>query len=956
MSHLGFIAVLIACQTGEPLSPLRSLEQMKVHAGYHVELVASEPLISDPVSIAFGPDQRLWVVEMRDYPSGGSSEGGGQIRILEDRDQDGRFDHSTVFLDHLEYPNSVLPWRDGAIVCCPPEIFFARDTDGDGLADERQVLFSGLAEGNPQHRVNGLKYGLDHWLYCANGDNGGVIYSERTGEALTMGKYDIRLQPDDGRMDRRTGSAQFSRCRDDWGNWFGGNNSTPIWHVALEDEDLRHGTRSLVARRREFIKDPLTQLHTRIPDQRRLNQPEAAKRFTASCGLEIYRSSRLSDYAGCFIVCDPAHQLVHVSGLERNGATFRDRTLAANSRQELLASKDSWFRPVQAKTGPDGAIWIVDMYRQTIEHPEYIPQRLHPSLDFLAGQGRGRIYRLVPVEERIDAIPWPNLSQMPQNELLETLQSENGVLRDLAQQQLIERQDASMLPELTRLATECNLPQTRLHALKILEHLQALPTKILIQALNDPHPEVRRQAVDMCRGRWQSETDLQKALEAVREDPSAPVYVKLIGVLGYDESSTSLTTLATIANRHGHEPFVRDALLSIHDKLHPKLLEVLLSQQGLNDHTGPLVGELLLDAYRTQDQRALKKALESILQSTFSTRAESWQLAALSHWIRGLRQANVSLASLATKFDGSLKPEIEQLELTLANAAEVALDDTLSLEVREMAVAVLGQFESQMTTDRAALTQLLQPHESPVLQSLAIEVLQSVRQPETGEYLLSGWSSQSPGLRNQVLEAVLQRPDWTRILMDQLENGEVDRQSIGTRHRHRLSIHRFPDIRMKAVELFGQTQADRKKVLEDYASALTLEGSPTRGKIVYDKSCASCHETATQAYPLAPHLSEVTRRAPEQFLIDILDPNRSIEPKYQQFTIATESGESLTGLIGADTEQAISVVDSKGEVSIIPRETILSMQSGPSFMPEGLEKELSPQQMADLLAYLTQSL
>jgi putative heme-binding domain-containing protein len=273
-----------------------------------------------------------------------------------------------------------------------------------------------------------------------------------------------------------------------------------------------------------------------------------------------------------------------------------------------------------------------------------------------------------------------------------------------------------------------------------------------------------------------------------------------------------------------------------------------------------------------------------------------------------------------------------------------------------MAVAVLGQFESQMTTDRAALTQLLQPHESPVLQSLAIEVLQSVRQPETGEYLLSGWSSQSPGLRNQVLEAVLQRPDWTRILMDQLENGEVDRQSIGTRHRHRLSIHRFPDIRMKAVELFGQTQADRKKVLEDYASALTLEGSPTRGKIVYDKSCASCHETATQAYPLAPHLSEVTRRAPEQFLIDILDPNRSIEPKYQQFTIATESGESLTGLIGADTEQAISVVDSKGEVSIIPRETILSMQSGPSFMPEGLEKELSPQQMADLLAYLTQSL
>jgi putative membrane-bound dehydrogenase-like protein len=956
MFHLGLLTVLMACQTGEPLSPLRSLEQIKVHAGYRVELVASEPLISDPVSIAFGPDQRLWVVEMRDYPSGDTSEGSGQIRILEDRDQDGRFDKSTVFLDHLEYPNSVIPWRDGAIVCCPPEIFFARDTDGDGLADERQVLFSGIAEGNPQHRVNGLKYGLDHWLYFANGDNGGVIFSEKTGEALTLGKYDVRLQPDDGRMDRRSGSAQFSRCRDDWGNWFGGNNSTPIWHVVLEDEDLRHGTHSLVARRREFIKDPLTELHTLIPDQRRLNQPEAVRRFTASCGLEIYRSSRLSDYTGCYIVCDPAHQLVHVSGLERHGATFRDRPLAAHSGQELLASYDPWFRPVQAKTGPDGAIWIVDMYRQTIEHPDYIPPRLHPSLNFLAGQGRGRIYRLVPIEEPAGSFIWPNLAQMSQATLLETLKSENGVLRDLAQQQLIERQDATMLPELTRLATEGNLPQTRLHALKILEHLEALPTSVLLNALSDTHPEVRRQAVDMCRGRWQSEPDLRKALDELREDLSAPVYIKLIGVLGSDDSSSRLTTLADIANRHGDKPFVRDAVLSINDSLHPELLEVLLSQPELNDSTGPLIGELLLNAYRNQDQKALKNGLDSILSSTLSTRTQGWQMAALSHWIRGLRQSNISLAALATRFEGSLKSEIEQLEVVLADAAEVALDDTATLKEREVAVALLGQFESRLNTDLEALTQLLQPYESPVLQSLAIEVLQSVRQPETGFLLLAGWSGQSPDLRNQVLEAILQRPDWTRILIDQLERGEVDLQSIGAQQRHRLSIHRFPDIRMKAIQLLGQTPADRKKVIEDYAIALTLNGSPSRGKLLYEKSCVSCHETATKAYPLAPHLSEVTRRAPEQFLIDILDPNRSIEPKYQQFTIATESGESVTGLIGADTERAISVIDSKGQVSIIPRETILSMQSGPSFMPEGLEKELSPQQMADLLAFVTQGL
>ena len=369
-----------------------------------------------------------------------------------------------------------------------------------------------------------------------------------------------------------------------------------------------------------------------------------------------------------------------------------------------------------------------------------------------------------------------------------------------------------------------------------------------------------------------------------------------------------------------------------------------------------MIGELLLNAYRNQDPGTLKTGLESILKSKFSGRAASWQMAALAHWIRGLRQSKVSLASLATKFKGSLKSEVEQLEATLVDAAEVALDETAPSEARKMAVAVLGQFESRQSTDLAAATQLLQPHESPVLQSWAIEVLQSVRQRETGLQLLSGWSGQSPELRNQVLEAILQRPDWTRILIEQLESGDVATQSIGSQHRHRLTIHRFPDIRVKAIQLFGQAGADRKKVIEDYADALSLDGSSTRGKLLYDKSCASCHETATQTHPLAPHLSEVTRRDPEQFLIDILDPNRSIEPKYQQFTITTESGESVTGLIGADTERAISVIDSQGAVSILPRETILSMQSGPSFMPEGLEKELTPQQMADLLAYLMQNL
>ncbi|MEC8781962.1 MAG: c-type cytochrome, partial [Planctomycetota bacterium] len=179
-------------------------------------------------------------------------------------------------------------------------------------------------------------------------------------------------------------------------------------------------------------------------------------------------------------------------------------------------------------------------------------------------------------------------------------------------------------------------------------------------------------------------------------------------------------------------------------------------------------------------------------------------------------------------------------------------------------------------------------------------------------------------------------------------------QTLGPKYRQQLVNYRFPDVRRKATELLGQIDEDRERIIADYTASLTLTGDATRGKLHYEKNCASCHETAAREYPLAPHLSELTRREAESLLIAILDPNRSVEPKYQRFRIATESGEIFEGRIGADGEDSISLVDAQGKISIVPRETILSIQSGPSLMPEGLEKEISPEQMVDLLAYLIQ--
>ena len=230
-----------------PKSPKESLGTIKVKPGFKVELVVAEPLIEDPVAFDWGPDGRLWVVEMRDYPNGQDWNGagqtmgkpGGRIKVLTDTDGDGRYDHATLFLDDIPFPTGVKVWRKGVLISAAPLVFYAEDTDGDGKADKRETLFEGFGEGNQQHRVNGLRWGFDNWLYLGNGDSGGSIKSMKTGQTVNISGRDLRIRPDTGELEAQAGQTQFGRCRDDWGNWFGGNNSNPMWHYVLDDFYLR---------------------------------------------------------------------------------------------------------------------------------------------------------------------------------------------------------------------------------------------------------------------------------------------------------------------------------------------------------------------------------------------------------------------------------------------------------------------------------------------------------------------------------------------------------------------------------------------------------------------------------------------------------------------------------------------------------------------------------------------
>ncbi|MBI3465358.1 MAG: polysaccharide deacetylase family protein, partial [Planctomycetes bacterium] len=324
-----------------PRSPEAGLKSMRAKPGFAVELVAAEPLVMDPVAFDWGPDGKLWVVEMADYPLGMDGRGkfGGRVRYLEDTDGDGKYDRSTLFLDGLGYPDGVIAWRAGVLVSCAPEILYAADTDGDGRADRREPLYIGFGEGNQQHRMNGFWSGLDNWLYCANGNSGGEVQSLRTGEKLKIGRRDFRIRPETGAIQPQTGETQFGRATDDWGNWFGCSNSNPAYHFALDDVYLLRNIHFAPPDARVSISTmpgaaPVFPISRTLA---RFNDYNAANRFTSACGLTIYRDELLGpEFTGNTFVSEPVHNLVHREIVTASGATFTSRRSADEARSEFL--------------------------------------------------------------------------------------------------------------------------------------------------------------------------------------------------------------------------------------------------------------------------------------------------------------------------------------------------------------------------------------------------------------------------------------------------------------------------------------------------------------------------------------------------------------------------------------------------------------------------------------------
>ncbi|HEX3150594.1 MAG TPA: neutral/alkaline non-lysosomal ceramidase N-terminal domain-containing protein [Gemmataceae bacterium] len=932
-----------------PKSPQQSLAAIRTKPNLTVELMAAEPLVDSPVAIDFGPDGKLWVCEMIDYPKGkaGKFEPGGRVRFLT-ANAEGKFDKATTFIDNIPFPTGVTVWRKGVLICAAPDILYAEDTKGTGKADVVKRLFTGFGTDNYQARVNSLQYGLDGWVYGSCGLFGGNIKSFN-GKTYALGNRDFRIKPDTGELEPVTGVTQQGRVRDDWGNWFGCDNSNLIRHYPLDDHYLK---------RNPYVTYPNSSVNVPAdPNPNRLFPIKSdAQRFalsgppnsvTAACGLCIYRDDLLGpDFRGNAFTCEPVNLCVHRLKLTPKGCTFEAHRPDDEKESEFLASTDNWFRPVQAVTGPDGCLWIVDMYRHVIEHPRWIPPQDAAKLDLRAGHGMGRIYRVRP---RMELRDWVRLDERKSEDVAKAMMNRNGWTRDMAMQILSWRQakDPATSAMLSKLARWRGSPLYQVNALAALSNLGAVSVDDLKEALvvefrhqeNVPASPHCVPAIRVAEQLISTERDVRTEVSRLAMDPDPKVRQQVAATFGaWDDPRTGIV-LGYIACRKADDPYLVAAILSSLSKENlSETIAKVLEYSGDIDPPSEFMAQVMRMAAAMKNDEARLTLLKAA--SKPRNAFTRWQFETIAGHL-----------DQPTILDAELTHQITEAQA----AASRMLDEGKAPEpVRIAAIRLLGRGPELTYPERWTFRYLLSAASSPALRSATVNHIAKLKDPAAFGLVLDGWKSHPPATRAQIFDLLLARRDGPGILLKAIENKAISATEIDAARRQKLLNHADKTIRDRAAKVFdGAASPDRAKVLKDYAD-VTANGDKERGKAVFTRVCAACHKLGDIGNHVGPDLAALANRTPAFLLQEILDPNRNLDSRYVEYQAAMKDGRTISGLLAAETATTIILRGQQRKEDNLLRTDIDEFRgSGKSLMPEGLEKDLPKKDMADLLAFLT---
>ena len=597
--------------------PAAAINTFQLIDGFKIELVAAEPQVTDPVAMAFDENGNLFVAEMRGYSEQGADQM-GRIRFLEDNDGDGLFDRSTVFADRMSWPTAVTCYDGGVFVGVAPDLLYLKDENGDRRADRREVVLSGFGRGNVQRLINSFRWGLDNRIHLVVGNDSAIFRpdDQASGQPMQLNGRDLAFDPRTLEYEPTSGGGQFGMSFNRWGEKFVCSNSDHLQVVLAEDRYLRRNPYQAggAPRRSIAVDGPQAPVYrispveawrivrTRLRVAKAVRGPvegggTPAGYFTSATGITIYEGDAWPDtYRGWALIADVGSNLLHRKQLQPDGVAYLGHRV--DQQAEFLSSTDIWFRPVQFCNGPDGALYIADMYREVVEHPLSLPPEIKRHLDLNSGNDRGRIYRVVPADFKQ---PRPTrLGSASLQELVEALDHPNAWHRRTAARLIYQRQDAQVVPALQQLADQANLPEGRIGAIYALEGLGALNEQILLTALGDDHPQVRRNGVRLAESYAPLSLSLREKLLTLVDDPAISVRYQLAFSLGECPSSESIAGLIALARRDVVNKDINGALLS---SLRNGAQLVLLELNEDPQFASTKEGQAFLDALREQVAR-----------------------------------------------------------------------------------------------------------------------------------------------------------------------------------------------------------------------------------------------------------------------------------------------------------------------------------------------------------------
>jgi len=671
------------------LPPSEALKSFKLQPGFRIELIASEPLVHDPVQIAFDPDGRLWVLEMRGFMPNlegtGELEKVGSVAVLEDTDGDRTMDKRTVFLDELVMPRALALARGGALIAEPPNLWFCQDTDGDGTCDKKTLIANDYAteadpkfglKANVEHSANGLLWALDNWIYSAN--------------------YTTRFRNTDGTWQRDPTEfrGQWGISQDDFGRLVYNSNSDPLRIDLVPSGYLGRNPeyRGAAGLNVQPFKDQAVWPVRVNPGVNRgyqrgqLRSDGTLATFTAACGPLVYRGDNFPDeFRGNVFVCEPAGNLVRRNVLAEQNLQITARN--PYDKAEFLASIDERFRPVHLANGPDGCLYIADFYRGIIQHRIYVTTYLRNQI-FDRGLEKptslGRIYRVVHESKKPG--PKPALSKTGSDELVKQLLHPNGWWRDTAQRLLVERNDPAVVASLKQLVTSgfgsLKRPSDalgRLHALWVLEGTRQLDAATLKAALSDTHPKVRAAAIRVAEPLLGSQPELFAELLKRADDSEPDVQLQLAFTLGQIKDRRAEEAMAKIALKGADNLYLRDAILSGLGGRELEFLDFLLSDRNWSEKKSgypQFLGALARCVFTEGNSERVSRLLDLTAKRPADV---SWQQSALLDGI---------LSTVPPTSKGKPAPKLKPVRLNAEPPALVFLGKAGSKEIQERASRV----------------------------------------------------------------------------------------------------------------------------------------------------------------------------------------------------------------------------------------------------------------------------